>query len=195
MSRKGEVYRKTGETEIKISLNLDGTGTFSGSSGIPFFDHVLTALTKHGNFDLHLEAQGDLEVDGHHTVEDIGIVLGQTLTQALGNKRGINRYGHIILPMDEALILVALDISGRPFLNFAVDLPPVMLGTFDSQLVEEFLRAFCVHGGLTLHVKLLSGKNTHHIIEGIFKALGRTLRHAVEWDPKIKDIPSTKGII
>lgn len=195
MSRKAEVVRKTGETEIKIALELDGSGQFSGSSGLPFFDHMLHLWAKHGCLDLQLEAQGDLEVDGHHTVEDIGIVLGQTLAKALGDKQGIQRYGHIILPMDEVLVLLALDISGRPYLNFQVDLPLVQLGTFDSQLVEEFLRAFCVHAGLTLHVQLLHGKNIHHIIEGIFKALGRALRQAVELDPRVKGVPSTKGLI
>lgn len=196
MSRVGAVYRKTGETEIKISLELDGNGNLTGSSGLPFFDHMLHLWAKHGSFNLHLEVKGDLEVDGHHTVEDIGIVLGQALTKALGDKSGITRYGHIILPMDEALVLVALDISGRPYLSFDVELPNAKLGTFDSELVEEFLRAFCVHAGLTLHVKLLSGKNTHHIIEGIFKALARALRDAVAIDPKAQGLlPSTKGLL
>lgn len=195
MTRIGGVYRKTEETEIKMNLELEGLGKFTGSSGLAFLDHMLNLWCKHGGFNLQLDVKGDLEVDGHHTAEDIGIVLGQALTKALGDKAGISRYGDCLLPMDEALVLLAVDISGRPYLNFEVDLPRTKLGAFDSELVEEFLRALAVHGGLTLHVKLLSGKNVHHIIEGIFKALARSLRAAAAIDPRGQGLPSTKGLL
>ncbi|MDS1028993.1 imidazoleglycerol-phosphate dehydratase HisB [Bacillota bacterium LX-D] len=195
MARIGQIARKTGETEIQIKINLDGSGEFLGTSGIPFFDHMLKLWAKHGSFDVELQAQGDLDVDGHHTVEDIGIVLGQAFQQALGTKENIYRYGQMILPMDETLILAAVDISGRPYLNFDIDIPLFKLGQFDTELVEEFMRAFCLNSGLTLHLKKFYGQNTHHLIEAIFKALARALRQAVGVDPKGKGIPSTKGLL
>ena len=195
MSRTASLERNTGETAIKIALQLDGSGQSQIATGIGFFDHMLILLSKHGLFDLTVTANGDIDVDGHHTVEDTGIVLGQALAQALGDKAGIKRYGTAFVPMDEALAMVSLDISGRPFLVFDVALPSVQVGQFDSELTEEFLRALSVHAGLTLHVRLLSGKNTHHIIEAIFKALGRALDEATRQDDRIKGVMSTKGML
>ena len=194
-TRKVELARKTAETDIYLKLDLDGTGVYDIKTGIGFFDHMLNLMTKHGMLDLEIKANGDLEVDGHHTVEDIGICLGQSLKEALGNKAGINRYGHALVPMDEALLLVALDLSGRGHLEFTAELPSPKVGDFETELVEEFLRALALNGGITLHVKQMSGRNTHHIIEGIFKALGRALRIAVESDSRAKGIPSTKGVL
>ncbi|NLK50952.1 MAG: imidazoleglycerol-phosphate dehydratase HisB [Syntrophomonadaceae bacterium] len=191
----GEVSRITGETQVKVQLKILGTGKFQGVTGVPFFDHMLNLWTRHGLFDLAVTAQGDLEVDAHHTVEDIGITLGQALDQALGERRAINRYGTALIPMDEALMQVAVDISGRPFLAYCVELPAHRVGDFDTELVEEFLRALSLHAGLTLHVRMLSGKNTHHIIEALFKALGRALREACQLDPRTEGIPSTKGTL
>lgn len=195
MSRTASLERVTGETAIKASLNLDGSGQSQIATGIGFFDHMLILLSKHGLFDLSVAANGDIDVDGHHTVEDTGIVLGQVLAQALGDKAGIKRYGTAFVPMDEALAMVSLDISGRPFLVFDAVLPNEQVGQFDSELTEEFLRALSVHAGLTLHVRLLSGKNTHHIIEAIFKALGRALDEATRQDDRIKGVMSTKGML
>lgn len=195
MERRAEIFRTTAETSIKLNLEIDGQGKFAGSSGIGFFDHMLNLLSCHSSFNLSLEVKGDLEVDGHHTVEDIGIVLGQALARALGDKAGISRYGHIILPMDEALVMLAVDLSGRPLLNYEVPLPNPRVGLFDTELVEEFIRALVTNGGITLHVKLLAGRNTHHIIEGIFKGLGRVLRQAVSKDEHFQGVPSTKGIL
>ncbi len=195
MSRTASIERVTGETNIKIMLGLDGTGRTQVNTGIGFFDHMLILLGKHGLFDLTVDANGDLAVDGHHTVEDTGIVLGQALAKALGDKAGIKRYGTAFVPMDEALAMVALDISGRPYLVFDAVLPAEKVGQFDSELTEEFLRALAVHAGLTLHVRLLSGKNTHHIIEAIFKALGRALAEATRRDERIQGVMSTKGMI
>ena len=195
MMRAAEVTRQTAETKINASLSVDGTGNSEVITGIGFFDHMLTLFAKHGFFDLKLSAAGDLHVDGHHTVEDAGIVLGQAFTQALGDKIGIKRYGTAFVPMDEALIMVSLDISGRPFLAFDAEIPTQRIGAFDSELTEEFLRALAVHGGLTLHVRLLSGKNAHHIVEGIFKALGRALDEATQKDDRIIGVMSTKGIL
>ena len=195
MSRTASLERITGETAIKVSLHLDGSGQSQIATGIGFFDHMLILLSKHGLFDLTVTANGDIYVDGHHTVEDTGIVLGQALAQALGDKAGIKRYGTAFVPMDEALAMVSLDISGRPFLVFDAALPSEQVGQFDSELTEEFLRALSVHAGLTLHVRLLSGKNTHHIIEAIFKALGRALDEATRQDDRIKGVMSTKGMI
>lgn len=195
MTRSVELKRITAETSISIKLDLDGQGEFKGSSGIGFFDHMLNLLAHHSGFNISLEAKGDLEVDGHHTVEDIGIVLGQALAQTLGDKAGIRRYGHMLLPMDEALLMLALDLSGRPFLSYDVPLLSAKVGNFDTELVEEFVRALVTNGGLTLHVKLLAGKNTHHIIEAVFKGLGRVLRTAVAYDEKAQGIPSTKGML
>ena len=193
--RKGSVNRRTAETEISVSLDLDGTGRGNIHSGIGFFDHMLNLFTAHGLFDLDAQCRGDLEVDGHHSVEDLGIALGDALKEALGDKRGITRYGSFYLPMDEALAFVALDISGRPFLVYdAGDMAP-MIGDYDTELTEEFLRAFAFHGGLTLHVKVLYGKNSHHKIEAIFKALGHALRIAAEKDPRVEGVPSTKGVL
>ncbi|WP_066637140.1 imidazoleglycerol-phosphate dehydratase HisB [Desulfolucanica intricata] len=195
-TRKAEINRQTAETNISLKLDLDGEGQYNIQTGIGFFDHMLNLWTKHGLFNLELKAEGDLEVDGHHTVEDIGICLGLALKEALGNKAGITRYGHTLVPMDEALILVALDLSGRGHLELSVELPSPKVGDFETELVEEFLRALAINGGITLHVRQLSGRNTHHIIEGIFKALGRALRMAVEPDNRAKGaLPSTKGVL
>lgn len=193
--RNADIQRKTAETAITASLAIDGTGNSEIATGIGFFDHMLILFTKHGFFDLKLAADGDLEVDGHHTVEDAGIVLGQAFTKALGDKSGIKRYGTVFVPMDEALVMVSLDISGRPYLAFDVEIPTERIGTFDSELTEEFLRAFAVHAGLTLHVRLLAGKNAHHIVEGVFKALGRALDEATRKDERIVGVMSTKGML
>lgn len=193
MIRTADIQRQTGETDIIASLTIDGTGRSEITTGIGFFDHMLILFAKHGLFDLTVKAVGDLYVDGHHTVEDTGIVLGQTLLKALGDKNGIKRYGTAFVPMDEALVMVSLDISGRPFLAFDVEIPTQRIGNFDSELVEEFLRALAVHAGLTLHVRLLTGKNAHHIVEGVFKALGRALDEATRQDERIVGVMSTKG--
>ncbi|MGL5512715.1 MAG: imidazoleglycerol-phosphate dehydratase HisB [Sporomusa sp.] len=195
MSRTATVERVTGETAVTVSLNLDGSGQTQVATGIGFFDHMLILLGKHGLFDLAIEAKGDLYVDGHHTVEDTGIVLGQALAKTLGDKGGIKRYGTSYVPMDEALASVSLDISGRPYLVFEAVLPSERVGQFDSELAEEFFRALSIHAGLTLHVRLLSGKNTHHIIEAMFKALGRALNEATRQDDRIKGVMSTKGML
>lgn len=193
--RRAIITRKTAETEIKLELNLEGQGKFKGKSGIPFLDHLLAQFAKHGALDLELEAIGDLSVDSHHTVEDIGICLGQALAQALGTKEGITRYGSALLPMDEALILVALDLSGRPYLAYEVDIRVERLGGLEADLLEEFLRALVNHGGITLHVRKLAGRNGHHVAEALFKALGRALRQAAGRDPDVAGIPSTKGVL
>ncbi|KYZ75196.1 imidazoleglycerol-phosphate dehydratase [Anaerosporomusa subterranea] len=193
--RETTIERQTGETRIYASLCLDGEGNSTLSTGIGFFDHMLTLWSKHGLIDLTLKAEGDLCVDGHHTVEDCGIVLGQALAKCLGDKQGIRRYGTVFLPMDEALVMVSIDISGRPFLACDLELPAANLGGFETELVEEFLRALVVNAGLTLHVKQMAGKNTHHIIEAVFKALGRALDEATSLDPRVKGVPSTKGVL
>ena len=195
MSREAAVKRETAETNSALNLNLDGTGKSLLDSGIGFFDHMLNLMTVHGLMDLELRCDGDLEVDGHHSVEDIGIALGDAFKEAIGDKKGICRYGTFYLPMDEALAFVSLDISGRPFLVYDGGEMAPMVGGFDTELVEEFLRAFAVHAGLTLHVKVLYGNNTHHKIEAIFKALGHALRIAVSHDPKVTGVPSTKGML
>lgn len=195
MERTAQIYRQTRETEITLALNLDGTGSCHCKTGVPFMDHMLHHVAMHSLFDLEIKAQGDLEIDAHHTIEDLGIVLGQALAQALGDKRGIVRYGYQILPMDEALVLVALDISGRGLFHWEVTLPAARVGAFDTELVPEFLRALAHNAGLTLHVRLLNGSNTHHIIEAIFKALGRALGQATTLDPRRAAIPSTKGVL
>ncbi|HBT46564.1 MAG TPA: imidazoleglycerol-phosphate dehydratase HisB [Peptococcaceae bacterium] len=195
MSRRGAVARRTGETDIRVELSLEGRGKFEGSSGIAFLDHLLAQLAKHGLLDLKVEAKGDLEVDGHHTVEDLGICLGQALSQALGPKEGIHRYGSAFIPMDEALVVVALDVSGRPYLAYELELASERLGGLDTELVEEFLRALVNNSGLTLHVRKLAGRNSHHLAEALFKALGRALRQAVSLDPGVLGIPSTKGVL
>jgi len=195
MMRTAVIKRQTAETNIKASLMIDGTGESEIATGIGFFDHMLILFTKHGFFNVNLSADGDLHIDGHHTVEDVGIVLGQAIVKALGDKSGIKRYGTAFVPMDEALVMVSIDISGRPFLAFDVDIPTARIGNFDSELTEEFLRALAVHAGLTLHVRLMAGKNAHHIVEGIFKALGRALDEATRKDERIVGVMSTKGML
>ena len=192
--RKAAITRKTKETDIKIELDLDGTGKYAVDTSIPFLDHMLSLMCKHGLFDLKIKAKGDLEIDDHHTVEDIGIVLGKALKQALGDMKGINRYGQASVPMDEALASVCLFISGRAYLVYKVEFhKKSKLKEFDPDLIEDFLQAFVSNAGITLHAGVPYGRNTHHIIEGIFKALGRALRQAVTIDPREKGVPSTKG--
>ena len=193
--RKGSVSRRTAETDISVSLELDGTGKAEVHSGIGFFDHMLNLFAAHGLFDLTVQCNGDIEVDGHHSVEDIGIALGDALKDALGDKKGIARYGSFYLPMDESLALVALDISGRPFLVYDGGEMAPMIGGYDTELTEEFLRAFAFHAGLTLHVKVLYGTNSHHKVEAIFKALGHALRIAAGKDDRVQGVPSTKGVL
>jgi imidazoleglycerol-phosphate dehydratase len=195
MLRTAQIRRKTAETAIELDLNLDGSGQVEAATGVGFFDHMLTHLGKHGLFDLKIAARGDLHIDAHHTVEDVGICFGKALVQALGDKAGIRRYGDSTLPMDEALVTAAVDLGGRPFLVWTADVPNEMLGTFASQLAEEFWRAVSSAGLLNLHVVLHHGRNTHHIVEGIFKACARALRHAVELDPRASGVPSTKGVL
>jgi imidazoleglycerol-phosphate dehydratase len=190
-----EVSRVTAETEIRLRLNLDGSGEHRIETGVPFLDHMLAHVAVHTPLDLELTCKGDTHVDAHHSVEDVGIVLGQALRQALGDKAGIARYGDRVLPMDETLVLVALDFSGRPLLVYDVAIPAATVGAFDTELVVEFLRAMATHAGLTLHVRLLAGGNSHHIIEAIFKALGRALGEAVRLDPRRGGVPSTKGVL
>ena len=193
--RIGKINRSTNETKIDVEINLDGAGKTEINSGVGFFNHMLNLFAAHGQFDLKIFCAGDLAVDAHHSIEDIGITLGAALKNALGDKRGITRYGTFFLPMDETLALVSLDISGRPFLVYdGGELAP-MIGAFDTELVEEFLRAFAFNAGITLHVKILYGKNSHHKVEAIFKALGHALRTAVTVDEKIKGVPSTKGVL
>ena len=194
--RTAQITRTTKETDIRLTLNLDGTGKSEIHSGVGFLDHMLTLFAKHGRFDLELTCNGDTEVDDHHSVEDIGIALGQAFEQALGDKRGIVRYGSFILPMDETLILSAVDISGRSYLNYDLHIPPQKVGTFDTELTEEFFLGFVRNANLTLHLKQLEGKNSHHIIEGTFKSFGRTMKQAVAIDENFRDeIPSTKGVL
>lgn len=195
MGRTATVERATRETDITISLDLDGTGTTKIATGVPFFDHMLDAFGRHGLFDLAVHAIGDLEIDAHHTVEDVGIVLGAALSQALGDKAGITRFGSCAMPMDEALVLAAVDISGRGALYYAVDLPIEIIGTFDTTLAKEFLVAFATNAGITLHVRSLAGDNAHHIIEAAFKAVARALKDAVELDTRVQGVPSTKGAL
>jgi imidazoleglycerol-phosphate dehydratase len=193
MSRTATITRKTGETDITLSLNLDGAGTSSISTGVGFFDHMLTLLSRHALMDLTVTAKGDLHVDAHHTVEDVGIVLGQALEKAVGDKKGITRYGHFTLPMDEVLAMVALDFSGRPILVTHLPFGSPLIGTFPTELVEEFLRAVANSAKLNLHARVLVGGNAHHVAEAVFKALGRALRMAVTVDPREPGVPSTKG--
>ena len=195
MPRTATITRKTAETDITLTLSLDGTGTAAVNTGVGFFDHMLTHIAKHGLFDLTVRCTGDLHIDAHHTVEDVGICFGKALVQALGDKAGIRRYGDTTVPMDEALVTAAVDLSGRPFLVWKADFPTELLGTFSSQLAEEFWRAVSSSGLLTLHVVLHHGKNTHHIVETIFKAVARALRAGVEPDPRATGIPSTKGVL
>ena len=194
--RTAEITRRTSETDITLSLNLDGTGRGEIATGCGFLDHMLTLFARHGRFDLAVTCQGDTYVDDHHTVEDIGICLGDALRQALGDKRGIARYGSCILPMDEALVLTAVDLSGRGLLCCDLDIPTEKVGTFDTELTEEFLMALARRGDMTVHVRQLAGRNSHHIIEGTFKSLARSLSQAVALDPRSAgEIPSTKGVL
>jgi imidazoleglycerol-phosphate dehydratase len=195
MGRTAQITLKTAETDIKLSLDLDGSGKAEVASGVGFFDHMLTHIARHGLFDLAVSCKGDTHIDAHHTVEDIGICFGKALAQALGNKAGIRRFGDSTLPMDEALVTAAIDLSGRPFLIWRADLPVETLGTFSSQLAEEFWRAVSSSAALSLHVILHHGRNTHHVVEAIFKACARALRAAVEQDPRGSGIPSTKGVL
>ena len=193
--RKAVIERKTGETEIRLALDLDGSGQYQVETGIAFFDHMLESFAKHGLFDLDLRAKGDLEVDLHHTVEDVGIVLGQALRQALGSAAGIRRYGSFVLPMAEAKVEVALDLSNRAYLVYRVDLTNDRVGDFDASLVEDFLFAFAQNGGIDLHVEKRYGRSPHHVVEAIFKGLARALRGAVEIDSRVEGVPSVKGTL
>ena len=194
--RYTEINRKTAETDIRLSLNLDGDGTSEIDTGCGFLDHMLTLFARHGRFNLTVNCKGDTWVDDHHTVEDVGIVLGTAFSEALGNKRGICRYGDTVLPMDESLILSAVDLSGRAFLGYALNIPTEKVGTFDTELCEEFWLAIVRTSACTLHIRQLAGKNSHHIIEGAFKSVARSLRDAVAIDPLFaNDIPSTKGVL
>ena len=194
--RTSKINRKTAETDIRLTLNLDGDGTSKIDTGCGFLDHMLTLFARHGRFDLTVDCKGDTWVDDHHTVEDVGIVLGTAFAEALGNKRGICRYGDTVLPMDESLILSAVDLSGRAYLGYALKIPAEKVGTFDTELCEEFWLAFVRNAACTLHIRQLAGKNSHHIIEGSFKSVARSLRDAVAIDPLFaNDIPSTKGVL
>jgi len=194
--RKAEINRKTKETEIRLFLELDGTGTSEINTGVGFLDHMLTLFAKHSRFDLTVCCSGDTQVDGHHSVEDIGICLGQAFREALGDKRGISRYGECILPMDEALILSAVDISGRGWYEPDLEIPTEKIGTFDTELVREFFIAFVMNAGITLHIRKINGVNSHHIVEGAFKSVARSLRKAAAIDPQFADdISSTKGML
>lgn len=194
--RTAEIFRKTAETEIALKLDLDGTGESAIDSGVGFMDHMLTLFARHGRFDLTLTCKGDTRVDDHHSVEDVGIALGQAFAKALGDKRGIVRYGSCILPMDESLILTAVDLSGRAYLGYDLRIPTQRVGTFDTELTEEFFFAFVRNNPCALHLKKLAGKNSHHIIEGAFKSAARSLRAAVAIDEQFRDeIPSTKGVL
>ena len=194
--RKATITRKTAETEISVEINLDGTGAYDNQTGVGFFDHMLDQLSRHSLIDMTIRATGDTHIDDHHTVEDTGIALGQALVAALGDKRGIRRYGECHLPMDDAQVRAALDLSARPFLIWNVTLPTPKIGSFDSELVREFFQALATHGGITLHVDQVHGFNSHHIAEAAFKAVARALRQAVEPDPRKADaIPSTKGTL
>jgi imidazoleglycerol-phosphate dehydratase len=195
MARTAQIRRETGETKISLSLNLDGSGTGTIATSIGFFDHMLNLLSRHSLIDLLVEAQGDLHVDAHHTVEDVGICLGRAIAEALGDKSGIQRYGSAIVPMDEALVTAAIDLSGRPYCVWKAEVPNELLGTFSSPLAEEFWRAVSSAGVFSLHVICHHGSNAHHVIEGIFKAIARALRQAVEIDPRRIGIPSTKGVL
>jgi len=193
--RTAEINRQTGETAISVSINLDGSGTSHIDTGIGFFDHMLRSFSRHGFFDLDVKADGDLEVDCHHTIEDTGIVLGEAIRRALGDKRGITRYGHCILPMDETLVMCAIDLSGRPYLGFDAAFTTDRVGAFDTEMVREFFYAVSYSSGMNLHIRLLDGRNNHHMIEAIFKAFARALDMAVSFDERVQDVPSTKGII
>ncbi|WP_316013802.1 imidazoleglycerol-phosphate dehydratase HisB [Roseobacter sp. HKCCA0434] len=194
--RKATITRKTAETDIRVEIDLDGTGRYDNRTGVGFFDHMLDQLARHALIDMSVTCEGDLHIDDHHTVEDVGIALGQALTQAMGDKRGIVRYGSCLLPMDDALVRAALDLSGRPYLVWKVAFTAPQIKTFDTELVREFFQGFSTHGGITLHVEALDGINAHHVAEAAFKAVARALRDALETDPRKSDaIPSTKGML
>ncbi len=195
-ARTASVSRKTGETDVYVSLNLDGTGNCTAATGIPFLDHMLHQISSHGLIDLEVRAKGDIEIDDHHTNEDVGITLGQALGKALGDRKGIVRFGHFLAPLDEALVQVALDFSGRPHLSYGLEIPTQRVGTYDTQLVREFFVAVVNHSQMTLHIRQLDGINSHHIIEATFKAFARAMRMAVEVDPRRAGaIPSSKGVL
>ena len=193
--RRAEVRRKTKETAVVLKLNLDGSGKHSVVTGIPFFDHMLSLLAYHSHMDLSVKAKGDIGVDAHHTVEDVGICLGDGIRKALGEAKGIQRYGATMIPMDETLVSIALDVSMRPCLVFQMKLRRLKIGTFDPELVEEFFKALCNHARMTLHINLLYGRNTHHMVEAVFKGFGRALREAVSIDERASQVPSTKGVL
>jgi len=193
--RKAEIRRKTKETEVVLKLDLDGSGKHSIKTGLPFFDHMLSLLAYHSSIDLNLKARGDIGVDAHHTAEDVGLCLGDGVRKALGEAKGIQRYGMAVIPMDETLASVALDFSMRPYLVYHMKLKRSKIGAFDLELVEEFFKALTTRGGITLHINLLYGKNSHHMVEAVFKAFGRALRGAVSLDPRKTEVPSTKGIL
>ena len=194
--RQARLTRKTAETEIEVTIDLDGAGRYDNQTGVGFFDHMLDQLARHALIDMTVRAKGDLHIDDHHTVEDVGIVLGKALTEAMGDKKGIRRYGSCLLPMDDTLVRAALDLSGRPYLVWKVDFAAPKIGTFDTELVREFFTAFAMNGGITLHVERIDGINSHHIAEAAFKAVARALRDALETDPRKADaVPSTKGTL
>ncbi len=193
--RNSQISRNTNETKIELSIELDGSGVYHIDTGVGFFDHMLSHVSKHGLFDLEVKAEGDLHIDAHHTVEDIGIVLGQALAQAAGDKRGMVRFGLGMCPLDEALVQVVIDFGGRSHLEYGLDLPTQKVGDFDSELAREFLVALAANAGMSLHVRQLSGLNTHHILESAFKSLGRALDQATQLDPRKTDVPSTKGTL
>ena len=194
--RSATITRNTAETQISVTINLDGTGQYDNQTGVGFFDHMLDQLSRHSLIDMTIRAAGDYHIDDHHTVEDTGIALGQAIVQAVGDKKGINRYGSCLLPMDDALVRAALDISARPFLVFNLDMPTQKIGNFDTELVREFFQALSTHAGLTLHIDQLNGLNSHHIAEAAFKSVARALRQAVEIDPRMSQaLPSTKGAL
>ena len=195
MERNAEIYRKTGETEIKLKFDIDGEGNSALQTGVPFMDHMLDLFAKHGHFNLEVEAKGDTEVDDHHTTEDIGICLGQAIGKALGDKKGIKRYGNFFVPMDETLAQVVIDLSNRPHLEFRGSFPAQKVGTFDTELVHEFLWKLAIEARMNLHVIVHYGHNTHHMIEAVFKALARALDDATTIDPRVKGIPSSKGLL
>jgi len=194
MERRAIIERNTFETQIYVEINLDGTGQTDFQTGVPFFEHMLEQVAKHGVMDLKIHAKGDLHIDAHHTVEDVGITLGQAFFQAIGDKKGIHRYGHAYVPLDESLSRVVIDLSGRPHLTFQVDFPSARIGNFETELFYEFFQGFVNHAQVTLHIDTLRGRNTHHIIETVFKAFGRAVRMAVEFDSRMRNkMPSTKG--
>ncbi|MDO3413123.1 imidazoleglycerol-phosphate dehydratase HisB [Saccharibacillus sp. CPCC 101409] len=194
-ARSASIARKTNETDIKLSYGIDGTGVSEISTGVPFLNHMLDLFTKHGQFDLNVDADGDIDIDDHHTVEDIGICLGAALLESLGDKRGIKRYANVFIPMDEALAQVVIDVSGRPHFEYRAEYPSAQVGTFSTEMVHEFLWKFALESRITLHVIVHYGRNTHHMIEAVFKALGRALDEATSIDPRVTGIPSTKGVL